>query len=88
MKKRLWLTALLLLSSAVMADKKTPSELKWGDTDTKENCLEVFCVQLEPPSPSLTEKIKKADRLRRTDPFSPHNSDNSDQGRIVITFPE
>lgn len=88
MKKRICLTVLLLLSSAVMADNKAPSELKWGDTGTKENCREGFCVRLEPPSSSPTEKIKKADRLRRTDPFSSHNSDNSDQGKIVITLPE
>ena len=87
MKKRFWL-AVLLLSPAVMAENKTPSELKWGGTDTKENCREGYCVQLEPPSSSPTEGIKKADRLRRTDPFSPHNSDNSDQGKIVITLPE
>ncbi len=88
MKKRFWLVVLLLLSPAVMADNKAPTELKWGDTDTKENCRGGYCVQLEPPSSSPTERIKKADRLRRTDPFSPHNSDNSDQGKIVITLPE
>lgn len=88
MKKRFWLTVLLLLSSTLMADNKTSSELKWENADTKENCYGGFCVQSEPPSPSLTEKIKKADRLRRTAPFSLHNSDNSDQGKIVITFPE
>lgn len=84
MKKRFWLVV-LLLSPAVMAENKTPSELKWGDTDTKENCR--GGGQLEQPSSSPTERIKKADRLRLTDPFLPHNSDNSDQGKTVITFP-
>lgn len=87
MKKLLILFAAIIFTGSAFADKKPAAELKWG-TEDESGCRGNICVKADQHQwPEMTEKTDKADRMRRTDPFSAHNSDDGNDSKGAgVTF--
>lgn len=87
MSKLLILCSVMLFAAGAMADKKPATELKWGSED-EDGCRGKICFNAKQHQRSeMDQKIDKADRMRLTDPFSAHNSDDgNDQKSAEVTF--
>ncbi|KQN54466.1 hypothetical protein ASE99_23825 [Serratia sp. Leaf51] len=88
MNRVLFFSITLIFMTQAFADKKPASELKWSKEDEK-GCDGSICISDAQQGnwPNMLERTKKADRVRRVDPFSPYNSDSGDdQKNVGITF--
>lgn len=74
--------AMAILSGNALAEKRSATDFNWQPKD-ESACIGSLCVRVEKSKfPDPSERIDKADRMRRTDKFSEFNSDsgNDKQG--------
>lgn len=75
--------ALAIVSGYASAEKRSLTDFNWQPKE--ENvCVGSLCVRVEDNKfPDPTERIDKADRMRRTDKFSEFNSDSGNDSQGV-----